>query len=594
MNLQSMVLVGVVLGSSVVNGVSCYENVYVEYQEEKKEKTYIEQVEKNPNDIEALTELANYYEELWGESHNDFENFNKAEAVCKEIIKVDPNSTALAELYLNCRYKGQYYFYENDDIAKLCSKMEEEFIRLLEIDSDNVEIMLDLADLYSYLYYEEYCQSNYDLELGSFINSDFFGSAENLYFDALSIDEDNMEVRYKLIDLYKNELEVNNDSQNGGNDECFDKIEEQYLEILDIDENYIDARYGLINFYKYCYEYIGIECFDKIEEQYLEILKRETDEEEKSNIIMKMGELYQDIWITSEYVDNRAFEKTEQSYKYLLDIEPDCTNAQSHLTKLYETAYYFSNVNNEQYFEEAVQSYKDYSKNFELYYKENAYFRLAKLYEDKWNKDKSNYTYYYMAEEAFYNSLDFELGLEKDEYTMTSCEPELEVDRLYSVDNALDVCVSLTELYKAKYEFDGDVEALNTGKNLLLEQIPVLYADEMAYVDGEGDKSYIDTNRVETLGWIYWYVWSLDTNDLQYYEKSEKAYLKLWNSNNDYYALFKLGDLYTERWLLDKNKVEYKEKALQCFDEIFDASDKLSEDFWFEEYIYPLLEELGE
>lgn len=379
MNLQSILLIGMLLGNSVATDTYHYENVYMQDYEQKQEQMYIEKVEKNPNDIEALTELANYYEDLW-KSTQDIKNLYKAEVVYKDIIKVNPKSTALSKFYLTVEYKlNSSYIKKIDDFYK---KSEEECLRLLAIDNDNIEIMFDLGALYSEAYYfSVYLNGRFD------DNLDLFNNAEKLYFYVLDIDENNIYVRYRLTELYGHEWLSYRYEENVDNNKYFDKIEQQYLEILNVDDDYIQARYDLIDFYNesYLYKDKNLDCMGKAEEQFAEILKRETKNHNTIDPFTPIwiGTSFESDFDDSNYTDIDAFEKAEYYYKYALSIEPDNSLAQYKLCKIYENGYYYGNLNNEENFKNLEQIYKKYSQNLENDHDKNVYSDLATLYKSR-------------------------------------------------------------------------------------------------------------------------------------------------------------------------------------------------------------------
>lgn len=62
MNLQAILLTGLLLGNNMTINTSYYKTPNKEQEYEKKQKEiHLEQVNKNPRDIVAPTELAEYY-----------------------------------------------------------------------------------------------------------------------------------------------------------------------------------------------------------------------------------------------------------------------------------------------------------------------------------------------------------------------------------------------------------------------------------------------------------------------------------------------------------------------------------------------------
>lgn len=573
MNLQLMLLVGMLLGSDIPTDIAYYENMYVEQHNQNQEKMYVEQVEESPRDIEALTQLADYYRDLCIVEKYGFENFEKAEDIYKEIIELDPKSTALADFYLTIEEGTEnYYVYDDKDKVEFYKNAEEEFLRLLEIDNNNTDMMINLADLYRNYYKNFITYSVID----PFTDLDYFDEAEKIYVDILSVDEDNIEVREKLIELYKINWRSSLYSQNRYDNEYFEKIEEQYLEILNINEDYIEGWYGLTNFYaETSYDNDDLDFFNKVEETYSELLKRESKEEPNAYIPLNIGRSYEYKLDNSGYTDIEAFNKAEYYYNYVLDmnIEPERTSAQSFLIRLYENNYYYGN--DKESLQKLEQMYEQYPPVPDKY-KGNTYFNLAELYEYEWLKDKSDYTYYYMAEDALYDAIDFQL--------------QLASDNTYLEYNPVEIYTYLVKLYSEKYEFDGDIDSLNRGKNRLLDKIESQYNKEISYINGEVPNSYVDAYDIDKLGSLYHCVWSLDTDDMQYYDYAEKAFLVV-DSQSNYSVLFELGSLYTDRWLIDKSNLEYKLKAIECFEEIL-YGDSIDYFPWLKEDVYLELEKL--
>lgn len=588
MNLQLMLLVGVLLGNNVETEVRYYENIYREDYKQKQENIYLEQVKDNDRDVEALTELANYYEDLWRKNPYDFDNFNKAETVYKEIIEINPKSTALAKFYLDVENAvGYYCMDENGDYVYIYKKAEDECLRLLEIDSDNVEVMIILGDVYNGVYQNLFN----DNQLDGLTHLDFFDKAEKIYFDVLKMDENNIEVRYKLIDLYENESEnewkFNSYSQGIDYIEYFKQIEQQYLDILKVDEDYIQARYDLINLYLYAYSRKDIDCIDKMENQFLEISKRETKEEANIEIPMKIGDTFNDIWIASNYTDNEAFEKAEYYYNYALSIKPDNSDILYNLINIHESDYYYGNGSSEENFQKREELYNKYLATIEIHEQYEILFDIGNLYEDKWLLDKSDYTYYYKAENEFNNALELKLALDTEE------------DDIYWKYDSLEICMSLVGLYTTKYEFDGDTEAINTAKNLLLEQIETTYADEVRYMNSDTKGSYVDEEKLKTLGVYYYYLWELDTDDMQYYEKAEKTFLKALEIENDYWILVSLAELYISKYELDtdidarnNSKNIILEQISNAYSYEISGMDEESQDFYMDTKTYRQLANL--
>lgn len=579
MNLQPMLLVGVLLGSNVATDIEYYENVYVEGHNQNQEKIYLERVEENPQDITALTELGSYYEKLLDENYYDFKYFEKAETVYKEILEINPKSTALAEFYVNVGNVMNYNYLDKDNNkVDIYKNAEEELFRLLDIDDKNIQTLTYLGDLYK----NAYCDlGNYDDILDY---SDFFDKTEKVYFDVLNIDENNVEARYKLIDLYEKEAENKEEnawryddySEDIAYSEYFKKVEQQYLDILNANENYTQARYDLINFYEYAYRYNDVDCIDKIEKQFLEISKRESKEEYNIDIPIKIGDIFKDIWYSSDYTDNEAFDKAEYYYNYALSIEPENSDALYELIVLYNSDYYYRNNNSDENFKKLENLYIKYLPTVEAYEQSDVLFDLGCLYEDKWLLDKSDYTYYYMAEDEFYLALESSSNLDNN---------------IYQIYDSLNICMYLVELCTAKYEFDGDTEAINNAKNLLLEQISTSCIDEVAYMNSDVTYSYVNKEKLEILGVLYYYLWELNTDDVQYYEKAEKTFLESLDSENDYWVLTKLTELYSDKYALDGDIESLNKSKDFLLEQISNAySDYGTQEFYMD---YDATEELS-
>lgn len=566
MNLQSMLLIGLLLGNNIANDIEYYENVYMEGHKLNQDKIYIQQVEENSNNITGLMELADYYKKLWVEDIYNIENFKKVETIYKKIIEINPSSTILVEFYLNAENDMGYYDVdENSNRMNLYKKAEKEYLRLLGIDSDNVELLTGLGDLYS----DMYNYSIYYTDMDEVSYSKFFEGAEKMYLDALGVDENNIEVRRQLIDLYRDEWRIEDYYDDADDYKYFSKMEQQYLGILKIKPD-LDSRVGLFYFYKESCIDEDIDCSDKAEEQCLEILKIE--ENDRSDVTRCTGNVFEDIWRDSNYTNSEAFEKAEYYYKYTLDIEPDNDEAQYGLEDIYIDAYNSGYDNSKEVFEKVERIYKGYELTEQTKYLTGVFYGLAGVYEKEWLNNKLDYTYYYMAENEYYRILDFEAKQDEDD--------------IYSEIGLIDTYIYLSRLYITKYQFDGDIEALNKAKDLLSKNVVT------EYLDSETQNYYYDAEKLNELGILYYNIWKTNMDDMQYCEKAESAFVKSLDIKNNYLVLFKLGELYAERWLLDKSDVQYKVKAIECFDHILRYGYMYSYDFDFEGHIYPILEKL--
>lgn len=551
MNLQSILLVGMLLSSNISTNVSYYENMQVEDYEQNQEKMYLEQVKKNPKDIVALTELANYYENLWY-SNEDVEDFYKAESVCKEIVKIDPTSTILAKLYAGT-YETHYYITLDYKVENF-EEIEKEYMRLLELGNDNVEMFANLGSLYA-LAYEE--SRDYD----------FFERAELMYREALAIDNNNNDIRYELIRLYEDEWEINKeeDSERSGYEidkEYVDKVEQVYIEMLDVDEDNADIRLDMFEFFIDLDFYKNIHC-EKTAEELIDILTKETGEPYAPKFAIFLADNYFNDWEDSDFTNQEAFDKAEYYYKYLIEAFPE-DRWEDDLARLYEYACYYGETYKEEYFEKAETLYRDNMLDNPAYYKEDVHFYLAVLYINRWNYDLSDYTYYYMAESELYDALEFEVDARlNDEYSPFSPE------ECYSL---------LFELCTMKFNIDGDDEGFKVLESVILEQLPIVYANEISYIESGSDEYYERIKNLSELANSYYYLWQMDTTDTQYFEKLEEIQLKLLELRPGEVSLFYVGEMYTQRWLTDKDDVQYKIKAIQYFNEMLEIVEE--DDYW--------------
>lgn len=313
----------------------------------------------------------------------------------------------------------------------------------------------------------------------------------------------------------------------------------------------------MVDFYEVSYKDKGIEAAKKTKSDYYDIFTNEKGEPYSQHFGMLIANWYRTEWQYSNYTDYEALNISEKYYQYLIDVEPDNTIWRIYLFGIYEEAYHYGNIDNEKYFEKAEQLYRDYTPTDDVYDSMYINYELAVLYNDKWHNDLSDYKYYYMAEDTLYNTLDFQLQLEPN-YT-------------FSQYGLIDCYELLLDVYATKYELDGDDEGFNNLKNMMLEQVPVVYANEILYMENETNKPYKHNQKLLDLAIAYYYIWQLDTSDMQYFEKAEQIHLNVLELAPDYAQLFVLGEMYTKKWLMDKDDVQYKVKAIECFNELIES-----------------------